>query len=356
MATPTVIIEKFTVKKKTVLQPKWRVVLKYSTMHKAIRIRLTRYRDERLQQTQKCWMEAIGNIEWDADTAKHPKQVKNTLNKLRTRRQKALKEGACRARALSAPTHSFTTGYQLWNKQPFKTHVKFLLELHKLGLPYKSSGGYVHVSGGCRSRMVRWLDTQDCQSRGNWRKRPKNSPVLDIAGDASMVEMVEKVKRFITAVTKKVHGKNWKHVVQNASLDLMLSFPGQKAQRPHIDAFTHAVACVIFVTEGLPTEFVNVPSKKYLLINAEAAAKDHVKSMFTSQQFKSPTDGKPLPPGSMLTFDISHVHKQPPPPQKGVRRSIFISWTAKTDVREVTFDNFVKRFDEFRTKKRKRHC
>ena len=53
-------------------------------------------------------MEAIGNIEWDADTAKHPKQVKNTLNKLRTRRQKAVKEGACRGRALSAPTHSFT--------------------------------------------------------------------------------------------------------------------------------------------------------------------------------------------------------------------------------------------------------
>ena len=110
----------------------------------------------------------------------------------------------------------------------------------------------------------------------------------------------------------------------------MLSFQGQVPQEFHQDSSYTKLAAVLFVTEGIGTEFLQYDGGGKHLLSLRWPRRIH----FLSKQWELTRDvndkikvtgGEKQSPGSVIFFNSGHIHRQPAPLRKPsfARRTVF---------------------------------
>jgi hypothetical protein len=133
-------------------------------------------------------------------------------------------------------------------------------------------------------------------------------------------------------------------------VDFMLSFPGQTPQQWHQDGESSLLGFVVVLTAGRAPEFAPYVGSNYRAMRTHEQREEFLRSAWKAAQ-DCPEGGEstlgPLQAGGCVATHTAHIHRQPPPPASGLRRSVFVAYetlATATDLEVITADNFATSF------------
>ena len=228
-----------------------------------------------------------------------------------------------------------------------KEFITRLLELHKKLLPDVGSGNVVHDRNGCRTIAI--LTAGDgCEEKEGLR--PDENGIKQYRVFQRETEMLQEVKSFVATCV----GRNPYDTSQAIA---MLSFQGQRsAQDWHQDAPGSKLAVLVYLSDGTgSTQFLDYHGLNIMCMRKENRMLYLKKQWSLLEPVESKTRSgrrrvalneiKNVASGSVIVFNSSHIHRQPPPPKEGHRRTLYFyfkSGTARhdTDVETVKLDSW----------------